>query len=83
MMPTFGTRIPDITFEPIDTITLDIIRDDLEYVFSYDPRVETVSIDFDVNPDANSIQVRCILLYLELNVQQGFDFNIEFERNVN
>lgn len=44
MMPTFGTRIPDLTFEPLDDVTLDILRNDLLEVFRFDPRVSVLDL---------------------------------------
>ena len=46
MMPTFGTRIPDLAFEPLDNVTLDILRNDLLTVFNFDPRVSILDLDF-------------------------------------
>lgn len=39
MMPTFGTRIPVLPFEPMDESTLFAIEEDLSNVVNYDPRV--------------------------------------------
>jgi phage baseplate assembly protein W len=79
MMPTFGTRIPDLPFEPMDSITLDILRNDLLEVFNFDPRVKVLDLRITPNPDENSILATARLLYIELNLIDNLDLNIIFE----
>jgi len=69
MMPNFGTRIPTLTFEPNDEITKSIIREDLNEVFNYDPRVSLVSLNILTLPDNNAIIALADLLYIEFNVR--------------
>ena len=49
MMPTFGTLIPEILFEPLDDITTELVEDELRAVFDYDPRVEIVNFEMTVD----------------------------------
>jgi phage baseplate assembly protein W len=79
MMPTFGTRIPDLAFEPLDDITLDILRNDLLEVFKFDPRVEVLDLVITPDPDANSVTAAARLLYVELNIVDDLNLNIIFE----
>lgn len=74
-MPSFGTRIPGLTFEPNDAEVLDIIREDLTAVFNYDPRVLLQNLQILAFPDNNAIVAIATLLYIELNVVG--DLNIE------
>lgn len=76
-MPTFGTRIPDLAFEPLDQETLDILYEDLVLVFDFDPRVETESITITPDFDASSVEARARLRYIELAVVDTLDLNIE------
>ena len=69
MMPNFGTRIPIMTFEPLDTASLDIIRKDLTTVFEYDPRVQIITLDVFAQPDQNTIVALADLRYIEFNVR--------------
>jgi len=78
MMPEFGTTIPDLVFEPIDNITLETIREELETVFNYDPRVSVINLQITPKEDENRIDVTAILQYIELDVVDNFYFNIEF-----
>lgn len=76
MMPTFGTEIPDLVFEPLDDITLGILEDELNAVFKYDPRVNVVEMVLDPDYDNNSVNVYVKLDYVELN---GVDvLNLQF-----
>lgn len=79
MMPQFGTRIPDIVFEPLDDITLGIIEDDLRFVFRFDPRVEIQSLQVTPHYDASYVEAKAVLLYVELNMTDIFYLNITFE----
>ena len=69
MQPGFGTRIPEMAFEPNDEATIKIIRDDVLTVINYDPRVELVSLEALPIPDNNTIIVLVTVLYIEFEVQ--------------
>lgn len=79
MMPNFGTRIPDLVFEPLETLTLDIIQEDITQVVTFDPRVRL--LDLVVNPmyDQNTVVASVKLLYVELDIEDTMDINIVFE----
>jgi phage baseplate assembly protein W len=79
MMPMFGTRIPDMAFEPLDEITLMIIEEDLRDVIKFDPRVELVSLSVVPDYDNNSVVASAQLYYIEFKVVDGMDINITFE----
>lgn len=77
-MPTFGTRIPDLLFEQLtDSVLLDIELE-LEEVFAYDPRVEQVSLNILPFYDKNTIYAIADLKYIELNITDRFELNLEF-----
>lgn len=78
MMPNFGTDIPNLIFEPLDDETIEAIRSDIESVVKYDPRVRLVTLTVEPNYDTNSVIVNLVLQYVELNVIQGMNFNIDF-----
>lgn len=79
MMPTFGTVIPDLVFEPLDEQTTEILEDELRTVFDFDPRVEIVSLDLVVEEDLHTITVAVQLFYVELDIVDNFELNIVFE----
>lgn len=39
MMPNFGSVIHDVIMDPLDSLSIDIIREDVRVVLSSDPRV--------------------------------------------
>lgn len=67
-MPSFGTRIPTLVFEPNDEEVRDIVREDLTKVFNYDPRVTLVDLQILSFPDNNAIVAIASLFYIELKV---------------
>lgn len=79
MMPSFGTRIPDLPFESLDETTLGIIREDLSQVFSFDPRVNLLSLEIIPDYDNNTVIASARLLYVELNMIDNLNLNIIFE----
>lgn len=79
MMPGFGTRIPDLAFEPMDSITLSILEEDLRTVFNFDPRVRLIELVITPTPDSNAVTAAAKLLYIELNMVDTLDLNIVFE----
>jgi phage baseplate assembly protein W len=78
MMPNWGTQIPEMVFEPLNENTVDVVYDELEYVFNYDPRVEIQKLKVTPNYTTNSIQANAQLWYVELNMSDTIELNIEF-----
>lgn len=79
MMPTFGTNIPSLVFEPLDETTLGDLEDELLAVFQFDPRVTLLNLQVVPNYATNSVMVTALLQYIELKVVQPFNLNIIFE----
>lgn len=79
MMSGFGTRIPDLAFEPLDDITLSILEEDLRTVFAFEPRVELLDLAITPFYDENTVIASAKLLYVELNIVGNLDINIVFE----
>jgi len=80
MMPTFGTRIPEMTFEPLDQATIDIIVDDITAVINFDPRVQLLNLQVQPSYDTNTLTVAALVYYVELNLTGTIDLNITFEQ---
>jgi len=70
MQPNFGTSIPLLAFEPLDTNTIAVIERDLREVFAYDPRVELKELVVMALPDNNAVIAMADLFYKELNVTE-------------
>lgn len=80
MMPTFGTILPDIIGEQMDEYSIEQIREAVEFVIAYDPRVQLVDGTLRVEPlyDQNAVAVSATLTYIELDYVDVFDLNIEW-----
>ncbi len=78
MMPTFGSIIPDLLFEPFDDDTLFRCKAELERIVNYDPRVKLNGIIVTPLYDENTLSVTINLYYVELNVTQNMNLNLEF-----
>ncbi len=79
MMPTFGTIIPDLVFEPLDEETIDQLESELRLVFDYDPRVELLDLIVTPDIDSNAVTAAARLLCIELDTVELMNLNIEFE----
>lgn len=73
-MPTYGTRIPLLTFEPNDAATMDVIREDINSVINNDPRVSLKALSVSQVPDSYAIVAVAVINYVEFNVVS--DLNI-------
>lgn len=76
MMPGFGTRIPLMAFEPLDKDTIKIVKDDLNEVFAYDPRVKLLGLEVVALPDNNALVAFADLLYVEFDVRETLRIEI-------
>jgi phage baseplate assembly protein W len=79
-MTTFGTRIPNLLFEPLDQMAVDVVREDLTQVFAYEPRVHLNRIEVTPLYDQNAILVTADLTYLELNTSEPFVIQLDFKQ---
>lgn len=79
MMPNFGTIIPEVVFEPLTRELVEIIREEVERVLDYDPRVEILDIKASPDYDRGIVLVAANVFYIELNLVDNFELNIEFE----
>ena len=79
MMPTFGTIIPDLVFEPLDEETIDQLESELREVFDYDPRVELLDLVVTPDIDGNAVTAAVRILCIELDTVELMNLNIEFE----
>lgn len=78
-MLTYGTRIPDLVFEPMDDETLTYISEDIVNVFASDPRVEISDMRILPLYDNNVVIVSVTVLYVELDFTDRFDIKIDFQ----
>lgn len=79
-MYTFGTRIPDLPFQPLDDISLNIVREDLTMVYNYDPRVELLDLRIIPLFEESAIVAIADLNFIYLNFNDQMDIRIEFEK---
>ena len=77
--PLFGTRIPDLIYEPLDARVLSIIRDDLTKVFNYDPRVTLNDLRILPLYSDNAVKAIADLTFIYLDFTGQMDIHIEFE----
>jgi len=79
MMPTYGSIIPELAFEPLDGELVDEIYAELVNIFDHDPRVSIVELTVTPDFDNYSIYALATLFYIELNTVDDFELNIQFE----
>jgi phage baseplate assembly protein W len=77
-MYDWGTRIPDLINEPLDETSLLIVKEDLAYVFDYDPRLSLNDLTVIPLYDENAIIAFADVSYTYLNFNDQFDIRIDF-----
>lgn len=75
----YGTRIPDLVFEPLDDVALGVIEEDLGAVIANEPRVSLVDMRIVPLYDRNVVITTLTLYYLELDFTDTLSVNITFE----
>lgn len=80
MLPTFGTIIPDLTFEPLDEETIELLDSELREVFDFDPRVELLDMSLVPDFDNNTLTAQALLRYIELDTTDLMNLNIQFDQ---
>ena len=78
-MFTYGTRIPDLVFEPLDEVSLTVITEDLNAVVASEPRVSLVDLRVVPLYDRHVVIASMVLYYVELDFTDQFDVSIQFE----
>lgn len=78
MMPRFGSRIPDLIFEPLDEQTLALIEEDVIEIVNYDPRIQPVNFSIEPEADRKAVNIKIEFLYVELNFNDTLDIRLEF-----
>lgn len=78
-MFTYGTRIPDLVFEPLDEIVLSVINEDLHHVVNSDPRVSLIDLRIVPLYDRNVVLASMTLEFIELDLTDVLDVKITFE----
>lgn len=69
MLPTFGTRIYELLFDPFDEYTKNAIIEDAMRVVQCDPRVQLVSVD--VYQEDQALNIVMVLLFLPESVTEN------------
>lgn len=78
MMSNFGTKIPDMLFEPLTDDAIDTIKQELTAVAAYDPRVKLQFLKVTPDHDRNTVTCDMSLYYIELDMSKRLSLNLEF-----
>lgn len=73
--PTFGTIIWDILFEPLTEDLKNLVKQNVETIINYDPRVKADQII--ITTYESGIQIECVLTYLPYNIQEALQFRFD------
>jgi phage baseplate assembly protein W len=78
--PGFGCAIYNLLAEPFDDITEVALREEVERVIRYDPRVEITGFDVTLDRSNSGAIVSVSLLYKELGQEEIIAFAIALPR---
>ena len=77
MMPTFGSIIHDMVFEPLTVETKKMIMDDLERIVMSEPRCELISME--VTESDHTLAARIVINILPTNEVAQLKIDLERE----
>lgn len=75
--PGFGSGFRAALSEPFDEVTEQWVRREAERVFSYDPRLELISLDVQFDRTAHSITIIAEVLYVELFISDTLALTVK------
>ena len=79
MQPTFGSIIPDLLFEPFDDQIITLVEEEISRIVASDPRLVLLNIHTTPDYDNSQLSVSIMLQYVELNIVDGFELDINFQ----
>jgi len=75
MMPTFGSIIWELLFDPLDEDTKNKINDDVVSIIKNDPRWQLLTVDIDEGPNALNVKIEVLYLPADEKVQLPLFFD--------
>jgi phage baseplate assembly protein W len=75
MQPRFGTVIWDLLFEPLTEEVKAVIRQNVDEILNYDPRVQAGNVL--ITPYDTGLQIECTLKYLPYNISQALQLKFD------
>jgi phage baseplate assembly protein W len=78
--PEFGTIIWDCLFEPLTDDLKNLIRQNVETIINYDPRVQVDEVI--VTSYESGIQIECVLVYLPYNISEVLQLRFDQENSI-
>lgn len=69
MMPTFGSIIWELLFDPLDEETKKKIREDVVSIINNDPRWQLLIVDINEEPNALNVKIEVLYLPADEKVQ--------------
>lgn len=78
--PEFGTIIWDVLFEPLTDDLKELIKQNVETIVNYDPRVQADEVI--VTSFESGIQIECVLTYLPYNISEVLQLRFDQENGI-
>jgi len=79
VMEDWGTSIPTLPFEQLDEETVVSVVEEVQRVFSMDPRVQLVSINTISDEDMNMLTLECNFSYVEFMGMDTLNVNLIYQ----
>ena len=78
MNPAFGSIIWDLIMEPLTNAVTVALKDDIQTICSYDPRVTPIQIDLTQYPQGYVVELTLVLK----NTDQSAKMRLTFDQNI-
>ncbi len=77
MQPEFGSNFRKMLFEPLDSMLIEDIREQLkDTIESQEPRVNIIGIDFNFDYDNHTIYIAIAFKYVRTGYEDSFNFTV-------
>lgn len=76
--PEFGSNLPFYVFQPLDDITIDLIKQEVFEIVSFDPRFDVIENIINVNEDSHYVTINVKLMYVPSTT--AIDLQVKFDK---
>ena len=76
--PEFGSNLPFYVFQPLDDITIDLIKQEVFEIVSFDPRFEVIENIINVDEDSHYVTINVKLMYVPSTT--AIDLQVKFDK---
>lgn len=76
--PLFGSGAADLLFEKVNVFTVSRIDEEINFALkNWEPRIELITVDIDLNPDRNELKIQILYRIINLDITDEITINLK------